>query len=70
MVRKAEKLLAEDESLNKEYLPVLGLDEFSSASTRMVLGDDSKALSEGRVSRNNILFCLLYAYYFSYYLCI
>ncbi|XP_075229198.1 glutamate oxaloacetate transaminase 1 isoform X2 [Lycorma delicatula] len=49
VVRKAEKLLVEDESLNKEYLPVLGLDDFSSGSTRMVLGGDSKAIAEGRV---------------------
>lgn len=54
VVRKAEKALANDESLNKEYLPVLGLEEFSNASTRMLLGEDSKAIAEGRVSCDSL----------------
>lgn len=48
VVRAAEKALANDETLNKEYLPVLGLDAFANLSTHMLLGDDSKALSENR----------------------
>lgn len=50
VVRTAEKDLANDDALNKEYLPVLGLDAFSSAATRMLLGDDSPAIVENRVS--------------------
>ncbi|CAB0033018.1 unnamed protein product [Trichogramma brassicae] len=49
VVRKTESALAADETLNHEYLPVLGLDSFSQAATRMLLGNDSKAILEGRV---------------------
>ncbi|CAG0892485.1 unnamed protein product [Cyprideis torosa] len=48
IVRKVEGLMAADETLNKEYLPVLGLDAASSAATKMLLGSSSKAISEGR----------------------
>ncbi|KAJ8951848.1 hypothetical protein NQ318_019823 [Aromia moschata] len=48
VVRAAEKALANDETLNKEYLPVLGIDAFSSAATRMLLGEESPALVENR----------------------
>ncbi|KAL1497505.1 hypothetical protein ABEB36_008455 [Hypothenemus hampei] len=48
VVRTAEKALANDDSLNKEYLPVLGLDLFSVLSTKMLLGSDSVPLAENR----------------------
>lgn len=41
VVKKAEKAIVDDSSLNHEYLPVLGLDSFSSAATGLLLGDDS-----------------------------
>jgi len=50
-VKKAEKILAdqvEAEEINHEYLPVLGLDSFSSAATRMVLGEAASSVTEGR----------------------
>lgn len=40
--------MAADLSLNKEYLPVLGLPAFTQAATKMLLGPESKALLEGR----------------------
>nr|APA33939.1 seminal fluid protein [Nilaparvata lugens] len=49
VVRKAEIMLANDETLNKEYLPVLGLEDFTNASTGMLLGSASKAIAEGKV---------------------
>lgn len=49
VVRQAEKVMANDETLNKEYLPVLGLETFSLAATSMLLGSDSPALLESRV---------------------
>jgi aspartate aminotransferase len=49
VVRKTEKQLADDEVLNHEYLPVLGLEACSSAATRMLLGADSSVLQQGRV---------------------
>lgn len=48
VVREAEKTLAADETLNKEYLPILGLEAFSSAATAMLLGSDSPALIENK----------------------
>lgn len=40
--------MAADTTLNKEYLPVLGLPAFTQAATKMLLGAESKALLEGR----------------------
>ncbi|XP_069679009.1 aspartate aminotransferase, cytoplasmic-like [Periplaneta americana] len=48
VVRKTEKKLAEDDTLNHEYLPVLGFDPCSSAATRMLLGPDSNVLAQGK----------------------
>lgn len=41
VVKKAEKAIVDDASLNHEYLGVLGLETFSSAATAFLLGDDS-----------------------------
>ncbi len=51
VVKKAETKLAQDvekEVINHEYLPVLGLESFSTAATNMLLGEDSPAVKEGR----------------------
>ncbi|GMT05139.1 hypothetical protein PENTCL1PPCAC_27313, partial [Pristionchus entomophagus] len=48
VVHNAEVALANDTSLNHEYLPVLGFDAFSKAATALVLGEDSPAIAEGR----------------------
>jgi aspartate aminotransferase len=47
VVRKVEEQLAKDHTLNKEYLPVLGLPAFSSAATSMLLGANSPAIVSG-----------------------
>ncbi|KAG7275185.1 hypothetical protein CRUP_023773 [Coryphaenoides rupestris] len=49
VVKKVERLIVEDGSLNHEYLPILGLPEFRSASSKVALGDDSLAIKENRV---------------------
>lgn len=49
VVRKVERLLVEDTSLNHEYLPILGLPEFRSNASKIALGDDSPAIQEKRV---------------------
>ncbi|CAL8286979.1 unnamed protein product [Arctogadus glacialis] len=49
VVKKVERLIVEDSSLNHEYLPILGLPEFRSASSKVALGDDSPAIKENRV---------------------
>jgi len=51
VVKKAELKLAdqvEKEEINHEYLPVLGLESFSSAATGMLMGADHPAIAEGR----------------------
>nr|ACO15246.1 Aspartate aminotransferase, cytoplasmic [Caligus clemensi] len=51
VVKKMEKKLHEDidmEVINHEYLPILGLESFSAAATKMLLGEDSPAIKEGR----------------------
>ncbi|CAH1173997.1 unnamed protein product [Phaedon cochleariae] len=48
VVRTVEKALANDDILNKEYLPILGMESFSLAATRMLLGDDNPALLQNR----------------------
>lgn len=49
VVRKAEHAIANDETLNHEYLTILGLEEFSKAATAMLLGADNAALKGNRV---------------------
>jgi aspartate aminotransferase len=44
VVRTVEHQLANDMTLNHEYLPVLGLAEFSSAAVKLILGADSPAV--------------------------
>ncbi len=51
VVKKAEKKLADmvdAEAINHEYLPVLGLEAFSTAATKMLMSPDGKAVKEGR----------------------
>ncbi|XP_055343806.1 aspartate aminotransferase, cytoplasmic-like [Paramacrobiotus metropolitanus] len=48
VVKQVERSIVEDASINFEYLPILGLESFSSAATRMLLGADSAALNENR----------------------
>lgn len=50
VVRKVEQRIANDSSVNHEYLPILGLAEFRTCASRLALGDDSPALQEKRVS--------------------
>uniref|UniRef100_A0A452HC83 Aspartate aminotransferase n=1 Tax=Gopherus agassizii TaxID=38772 RepID=A0A452HC83_9SAUR len=49
VVKKVEQKIANDASLNHEYLPILGLPEFRANASRIVLGDDSRAIKENRV---------------------
>jgi len=51
VVKKAERILAEQveqELINHEYLPVLGLESFTKAATTLLLGEDSIPVKEGR----------------------
>jgi aspartate aminotransferase, cytoplasmic len=50
VVRAVEAQIATDHTLNHEYLPVAGLPEFRTACARLLLGENSKAITENRVS--------------------
>ncbi|XP_036402799.1 aspartate aminotransferase, cytoplasmic [Megalops cyprinoides] len=49
VVKKVERMIVEDDSLNHEYLPILGLPEFRSSASKIALGEDSPAIQENRV---------------------
>lgn len=48
VVKKTEILVAESLTLNHEYLPVCGIESFTKASVRLLLGEDSPAIAENR----------------------
>jgi aspartate aminotransferase len=50
VVKRADETLRKDPNLNHEYLPITGLPEFTSASQKLILGGDSPALKEKRVT--------------------
>jgi len=49
VVREAERQIAEDKTLDKEYLPSTGLPAFVKASTELLLGIDHPAFKDDRV---------------------
>lgn len=49
VVKKVEQLIVQDDKLNHEYLPILGLPEFRSLASRIALGNDCIAIVENRV---------------------
>lgn len=56
VVKKVEKLIVQDDNLNHEYLPILGLPEFRSSASKIALGDDSPAFRDNRVCAQNMHF--------------
>lgn len=50
VVRKAEKIISENKSLNKEYLPIDGDATFVKTARSLLLGADSSALKDDRVA--------------------
>ncbi|XP_014553954.1 hypothetical protein COCVIDRAFT_40090 [Bipolaris victoriae FI3] len=50
VVKMAEERLRTDPNLNHEYLPIAGLPEFTTASQKLVLGGDSPAIKDKRVT--------------------
>uniref|UniRef100_A0A166J613 Aspartate aminotransferase n=1 Tax=Daucus carota subsp. sativus TaxID=79200 RepID=A0A166J613_DAUCS len=52
VVRQAEKLLVNDRhvSRNKEYIPIVGLADFNKLSAKLILGANSPAIQENRVT--------------------
>ncbi|KAI9817919.1 MAG: Aspartate aminotransferase, cytoplasmic [Thelocarpon impressellum] len=50
VVKKADEILRNDPNLNHEYLPIAGLADFTSAAAKLMLGADSPALQQQRVT--------------------
>ncbi|XP_041994071.1 aspartate aminotransferase, cytoplasmic-like [Salvia splendens] len=50
VVRKAEQMLVNDRSRVKEYLPIVGLADFNKLSAKLILGADSPAIQDNRVT--------------------
>lgn len=46
---QAKQILAADDTLDHEYLPIAGLPSFVKATSKLIFGADSPALSENRV---------------------
>ena len=42
--------MAEDLTMNHEYLPTIGLDDFRLSAMKLLVGDGSKAVVENRAS--------------------
>lgn len=49
-ILQATERLLEDPNYNHEYLTITGLPEFTSAAAKLILGADSPAIAEGRVT--------------------
>ncbi|XP_059508959.1 aspartate aminotransferase, cytoplasmic [Stegostoma tigrinum] len=49
VVKKVEQEIANDNSLNHEYVPILGFPEFTKLACELILGKDSPAIAEDRV---------------------
>ncbi|KAI9446417.1 aspartate amino-transferase [Lactarius indigo] len=45
----ASQIILNDATLDHEYLPITGLSEFVTGAARLILGENSPAISEGRV---------------------
>ncbi|KAI9842722.1 MAG: Aspartate aminotransferase, cytoplasmic [Thelocarpon superellum] len=50
VVKKADEILRSDPKLNHEYLPIAGLPEFTSAAAKLMLGAESPAIQQKRVT--------------------
>lgn len=49
-IQQVKKILADDDTIDHEYLPIGGLPSFTAAAGKLIFGKDSIALKEGRVS--------------------
>lgn len=49
VVKKATRILLNDSSVDHEYLPILGLPEFTKAAAKLMFGGSSKGLREDRI---------------------
>ena len=54
VVRTIEAQMSADPTLNHEYLPLDGMKAFTEASSRLLLGDSSPAITQNRVGVVNM----------------
>ena len=57
VVRKVEAQIAADTTLNHEYLPVAGWPDFRKGAIRLLLGENSRPITENCVSRSYYYQC-------------
>ena len=50
VVASVEKAMAQDKTLNHDYLPIAGLKDMCEAATKLALGSESTAIVQNRVS--------------------
>eukprot|EP00742_Colponemidia_sp_Colp-10_P003024 GILJ01003226.1.p1 GENE.GILJ01003226.1~~GILJ01003226.1.p1 ORF type:complete len:444 (+),score=75.07 GILJ01003226.1:40-1332(+) len=50
IVKKVERQIIEDSTMDKEYLPIEGLAAFNTGTAKLIFGEDSPALAEKRVA--------------------
>ena len=50
VVKQVEMMMVQDQTLNHEYLPVGGDPLYRNEATKLLLGENSPAINEGRVS--------------------
>ncbi len=48
-VLQVSQIILNDTTLDHEYLPITGLPQFVTGAARLILGQDSSAIAEGRV---------------------
>lgn len=54
VVRTVESQMSSDETLDHEYLAIDGLRSYTDAAARLLLGEDSIAITENRVHTNDV----------------
>ena len=54
VVRTVESQMSSDETLDHEYLAIDGLRSYTDAAARLLLGEDSVAITENRVHTNDV----------------
>lgn len=59
VVKKAESIVLEN-TVNHEYLPILGLESFTKAASQLLLGDIVKRQEEGSVISFYFVIALIY----------
>ena len=51
VVANVERAMAQDKTLNHEYLPITGMKDVCEAATKLALGSENTVITQNRVSR-------------------